>query len=164
MKGSGKETTQPTGLVKYLFLVLGSACLAIGMIGIFLPILPTTPFLLLASFFYLRSSKRMHGWLMGHRIFGPYLYCYIHFRAIPGKTKAGALVFLWIALGISMIFVPSLTVRILLLLVGAGVTAHLLLLRTLNPGEKDALNQQFNQNNHKNEKLIVDEQGGTNNV
>lgn len=153
MKGSGKETTQPTGPVKYLFLVLGSVCLAIGMIGIFLPILPTTPFLLLASFFYLRSSKRMHGWLMGHRIFGPYLCCYIHFRAIPRKTKAGALVFLWVALGISMIFVPSLTVRILLLVVGAGVTAHLLLLRTLNPGEAFYLRQLFQNINEEQEGL-----------
>lgn len=117
---------------KYLLIFLGSASLTLGIIGVFIPVLPTTPFLLLASFCYLRSSKRLYNWLINHKIFGAYIYCYITYKAIPMKTKVGTLIFLWSTLIVSMILVPSLHIRIFLLVVGVGVTIHLLILKTLS--------------------------------
>lgn len=116
---------------KYLLILLGSLSLALGVIGVFIPVLPTTPFLLLASFCYVRSSKKLYNWLINHRIFGSYIYCYLEYRAVPRKTKIGALIFLWSTLILSAALVPSLHVRIFLLLVGIAVTTHLVILKTL---------------------------------
>ena len=74
-------------IVRLLLVIAGSISLAFGVIGIFLPVLPTTPFLLLASFCYVRSSERLHRWLLEHRVFGKYIYNYEVHRAIPKKTK-----------------------------------------------------------------------------
>lgn len=117
---------------KYAYICLGSVSLVLGLAGIFLPVLPTTPFLLLASYCYMRSSKRMHLWLIHHKLFGPYIYNYITYKAIPRKTKVAAIISLWTALMISMALVPLLQIRILLALVGICVTVHLLTLKTMD--------------------------------
>jgi uncharacterized membrane protein YbaN (DUF454 family) len=117
---------------KYLLIFLGTLSLGLGIIGVFLPVLPTTPFLLLASFCYVRSSKRMYNWLINHRIFGSYIYCYLEYRAVPRKTKIGALIFLWTTLLVSAALVPSIHLRIFLLVVGIAVSIHLMTLKTLS--------------------------------
>ncbi|QRN86809.1 YbaN family protein [Clostridia bacterium] len=117
---------------KIILILLGSIFLALGIIGVFIPILPTTPFLLLTSFCYLRSSERMYKWLINHRIFGAYIYSYITYKAIPKKTKIGTLIFLWSTLLVSMLLVPILHLRLFLLVVGIGVTIHLVMLKTLS--------------------------------
>jgi uncharacterized protein len=125
-------------LQKYILVFLGSVALGIGIAGIFIPVLPTTPLLLLASYCYLRSSKRMYHWLITHKIFGSYLYCYLTYKAIPRKTKAGTIMFLWGTLLISLYLSPSLHIRIFLVAVGISVSVHLLMLKTLSPaGIKD---------------------------
>jgi uncharacterized protein len=124
-----------------VFIVIGSLFFAIGIIGVFVPVLPTTPFLLLASFFYLRSSKRMHHWLLHHRVFGTYIRSYLLYHAIPKKTKLGALFFLWATLIVSMLVIDSQWIRILLLVVGISVSAHLCLLKTLSNDEMIRLNE-----------------------
>lgn len=117
---------------KYVYIMGGSLSLILGIAGVFIPVLPTTPFLLLASFCYLRSSERMYNWLMNHKIFGAYIYSYLTYKAIPKKTKVGTMIFLWSTLIVSMIIVSSLHIRIFLLVVGVAVTAHLLMLKTLS--------------------------------
>ena len=117
---------------KYVYIMGGSLSLILGIAGVFIPVLPTTPFLLLASFCYLRSSERMYNWLMNHKIFGAYIYSYLTYKAIPKKTKVGTMIFLWSTLIFSMILVSSLHIRIFLLVVGVAVTAHLLMLKTLS--------------------------------
>ena len=117
---------------KYLLIFLGTLSLGLGIIGVFLPVLPTTPFLLLASFCYVRSSKRMYNWLINHRIFGSYIYCYLEYRAVPRKTKIGALIFLWTTLLVSATLVPSIQIKIFLMVVGIAVSLHLLTLKTLS--------------------------------
>ena len=117
---------------KYLLILLGSVSLILGIIGIFIPLLPTTPFLLLSSFCYVRSSKRMYNWLINHKIFGNYIYCYLTYKAVPMKTKIFAIVFLWTTMIISMLLIPLLHVRLFLAAVGIAVTVHLLTLKTLN--------------------------------
>lgn len=116
---------------KYLLIGLGSLALALGLVGVFMPVLPTTPFLLLASFCYIRSSKRMYNWLINHRIFGPYLYNYVTYRAVKRNVKIGGLIFLWLSLAISIFLVENLHIRLFLLAVGCGVSIHLLTLHNL---------------------------------
>lgn len=118
---------------KYLLILLGSLSLILGIIGIFLPLLPTTPFLLLSSFCYVRSSKRMYNWLINHKVFGNYIYCYLTYKAVPMKTKIFAIAFLWTTMIISMLLISSLHVRLFLAIIGIGVTIHLLTLKTLRP-------------------------------
>lgn len=117
---------------KYIFFFLGSLSLLLGGIGILIPVLPTTPFLLLTAFFYLRSSKKMYNWLIYHKIFGVYIQSYLIYKAVTLKAKIGALVFLWLTLGISMFLLESLHIRIFLCLIGIGVTIHLIILKTMS--------------------------------
>jgi len=120
-------------LVKALLLVAGTFSLALGAIGIFLPILPTTPFLLLSAFCYLRSSERMHKWLLGNRWFGEYIRNYQEGKGIPMKTKMLAMTMLWVAIIYSAIFALDeiLIAQVALLLIAFGVSIHLIRLPTL---------------------------------
>jgi uncharacterized membrane protein YbaN (DUF454 family) len=120
---------------KYIFIALGSLSVALGVIGIFIPVLPTTPFLLLAVFFYLRSSKKLYEWLLQHRVFGTYIYNYITYKAVLKSTKIFAEIFLWSGLIISMILVNSWHIRALLLIVGVAVSMHILTLKTIEKSE-----------------------------
>lgn len=123
---------------KYALMIAGSFFLAVGVSGVFIPVLPTTPFLLVAAYCYLRSSRRMYEWLVNHKILGAYIYCYLNYRAIPRQTKILTVVLLWTTLVLSMLLVPSLHLRILLPAVGAGVTIHILRMRTLRDDELKA--------------------------
>lgn len=116
---------------RYVYITLGSVFLLLGMIGVFIPILPTTPFLLLTSYFYLRSSYKLYCWLLGHKIFGSYLEDYMEHRAVKKKVKIFALVFLWSTMIISIILVPISAVKIVLPFIGLAVSVHILSLKTL---------------------------------
>jgi len=117
---------------KYILSFLGMISIALGVTGIFIPVLPTTPFLLLASFCFLRSSERMYSWLINHKYLGTYINCYLTYKAIPRKTKIITMIFLWPALIVSMLIVPVLYIRIFLFAVGIGVTIHLMILKTIS--------------------------------
>ena len=118
-------------VVRYLYIILGVIFLSLGIIGVFLPILPTTPFLLLTSFCFLRSSKRLYNWLVNHRIFGVFIYNYLTYKSATRNTKIGTLIFLWASLFISSLFISLLSIKLVLLAVGIGVTIHICTLRTL---------------------------------
>ena len=128
---------------KFVYIMVGSLSLILGIAGIFIPVLPTTPFLLLASVCFFRGSERMYRWLMNHKIFGAYIYSYLTYKAIPKKTKVGTMIFLWSTLMTSIILVSSLHIRIFLLVVGIGVTAHLLMLKTLSHDELKKINDLY---------------------
>lgn len=115
---------------KYLFLAAGLVSLALGAAGIFLPLLPTTPFLLLSAFCFIRSSKRLHDWLVNHRVFGAYIHDYLKYRAVPMKTKVFALALLWGSISLSIFLLQNTVVRIVLAAVAVGVSVHLLSLKT----------------------------------
>ena len=123
---------------KYLLIVIGSISLGLGAVGVAVPVLPTTPFLLIALFCYLRSSRRLYDWLIHHRLFGTYLYNYVTYRAVPRQTKIGALVFLWAGLVTSIILVDALFVRLILLAVGIVVSIHILSLKTITKEQQNA--------------------------
>mgnify|MGYP000271260849 CR=1 FL=1 len=120
---------------KIFYISLGFITLSFGILGIILPLLPTTPFLLLSAFFFMRSSKKLYDWLLNHRFLGIYIYSYITFKAIDLKTKIYAISLLWISLVISMIILQNIYLSILLMIVGFGVSIHLLSLKTLSKKE-----------------------------
>lgn len=118
-------------LIRLILIIAGTFFLGLGILGIFLPILPTTPFLLLTAACYARSSRRLNDWLLNNKLFGNYIKNYREGKGIPLKVKILSISFLWIAILFSAFFVDILVVRIILILVAIGVTIHILTIRTL---------------------------------
>ncbi len=117
-----------------LLIVGGVLATGLGLVGLFVPILPTTPFLLLAAAAFARSSERLHNWLLGHRWLGPYIHAYRQHRAITTRTRAIALALLWAGLTYAACaHAQAWWLRALLGAIGLGVTLHLLTLRTYTP-------------------------------
>ncbi|MDD2616784.1 MAG: YbaN family protein [Candidatus Cloacimonetes bacterium] len=109
----------------------GFIFVALGVLGIILPILPTTPFLLAAAACFVRSSDRLYQWLIGNRWFGEYIRRYRDKEGIPLITKIFTIILLWSTLTISAVFFArSIWLILLLLGVGIGVTIHLCLIKT----------------------------------
>ncbi len=120
-----------------LLIAAGSVSLGLGVTGIFLPVLPTVPFLLLTAYCYARGSKRLYDRLMDHRVLGPYIQNYVEYRAVKLSVKITTLAFLWGTLAISVILVPNFYMRITLAGVGVAVSVHVLCLKTLKAAEPD---------------------------
>ncbi|UCB53593.1 MAG: YbaN family protein [Candidatus Zixiibacteriota bacterium] len=117
-----------------LLIVAGTLCVGLGVLGIFLPLLPTTPFLLLAAACYGSSSRRFYHWLLNNRWFGSYLRDYKEKKRIAPRVKVWAISLLWVTiLFCAFIVVDILLVRIALILIAGGVTIHILRIRTLRP-------------------------------
>jgi len=117
---------------RWILLSVGILAVILGTVGVFVPLLPTTPFLMLAAACFLRSSDRMHHWLLTHPVFGKYVRNYREHHAITLPAKLVSLVLLWGTILYSATsIVESLFVRILLGLIAVGVTIHLLTLKTL---------------------------------
>lgn len=114
-----------------LFIICGLAASGLGGIGIILPLLPATPFFLLALFCFARSSDRLHRWLLNNRICGEHLKNYLEHRTVSLYIKVSSMALLWASLGISAIIVHKIWVSIMLCVVGVGVSIHLLMLRTI---------------------------------
>ena len=127
-----KENTTRQKIVRALFFGAGTISLAFGAIGIVLPILPTTPLLLLALACYCRSSKRMTKWILTNKYFGDYIRRYKEGKGIPLKTKVLALTVLWMTVSFSAFFMVQkwLIVQLILFAVAIGVTIHLIRLPT----------------------------------
>ena len=126
----------PHKLKRYLLLVAGTVSLGMGILGIFIPVLPTTPFLLLAAACYLRSSRRFYRWLLNNRVFGSYITNYLEGRGMPRRAKIITLFFLWATIGLSVgILIHNLILRIVLLLIAAGVTIHIVRIRKRKEGK-----------------------------
>ncbi|MBI9051598.1 MAG: YbaN family protein [Anaerolineaceae bacterium] len=114
-----------------LLIICGTLFIALAIVGILFPILPTTPFLLLAAYCYGRSSKRFYDWLMNNRVFGTYIRNYRAGLGIPLKQKIFSITLLWVSIGYSVIFVVDMWwLRILLLGIAVGVTIHLVSIKT----------------------------------
>lgn len=115
-----------------VYLIIGTLALVLGAIGLFLPVLPTTPFVILAAACYLRSSKRMHAWILQSRLFGETIENFQAGRGLKRDTKIRAIVLMWATISISaFFFVDQLIFRGAMFLVAAGVTVYLLRLPTL---------------------------------
>ena len=117
--------------MKPLYAAAGALSLALGVAGIFLPLLPTTPFLLLASWCFLRGSPAAHRWMHSHPRFGPYLTAYEEGRGIPLRAKVVALAMLWLSIGLASLHVGIPWAAIAMVAVAIGVTIYLSRLPTL---------------------------------
>jgi uncharacterized membrane protein YbaN (DUF454 family) len=103
----------------------------LGVAGIFLPLLPTTPFLLLAAFLYAKSSDRLYAWLINHRTLGHYIRDFREEKAIPLRVKIVSVSLLWITIGYSALCVVQLIwIKLLLLAIAIGVSVHILSFKT----------------------------------
>ena len=111
--------------------VLGTLFLLLGVLGLALPLLPATPFLLLASACYVRGSKTLHTWLMNNRYLGTYIKNIRDKRGMPMRAKVITVMVLWISLLLSIYRLESLLLDITLLLVGVGVTTLIFKLETV---------------------------------
>ncbi len=121
-------------LKRRLKVAAGFACLLLGALGIVIPVLPTTPFLLLAAGLFMHSSTRLYQWITAHRVFGPFILNYRLYRAVPRRSKIVAIVLLWLTIGGSVIWaVEHWALRLLLLAVAAAVTLHLARMKSLTP-------------------------------
>jgi len=134
-------------VTRALWLLAGLICVGLGTVGMVMPILPTTPFLLAAAACFCKSSTRMYNWLLNNKWFGEYIKNYKEGRGLQMKTKITALTVLWSAIIVSTVFflnrlLPSqlvLPMQLIMLAVAVGVSVHVLRLPTL---KKHVLNGQ----------------------
>jgi uncharacterized membrane protein YbaN (DUF454 family) len=106
--------------------VVGCIALLLGVLGIFLPLLPTTPFLLLASACFARGSTRMHGWLINNRHFGPYVRDFEQGKGIPLKGKAVAVTLMWLSMAYAFFRLGDASLKWLLPALAIGVSVYLI--------------------------------------
>jgi uncharacterized membrane protein YbaN (DUF454 family) len=119
-------------LKKAILVTFGTFFLLLGIIGIILPVLPTTPFLIIAAACYLRGSDRMYQWMMNNRYFGDLIRNYMERKGIKPRQKAVAIFMLWFLISITLVFfLQQFYLRLILILVAVAVTIHLLRLKNL---------------------------------
>ena len=118
-------------VIKAVLLLTGTISLGLGILGMVLPVLPTTPFLLLSAAAYARGSKRFYHWLMANKWFGPTILSYREGKGIPRKTKITAIAMLWTSILSSVIFfIDNVYLKGLLVVIAIAVTWHLLVIKT----------------------------------
>jgi len=122
--GAAGSAVGATGPKRIGLLAIGWLSVGAGLLGIVLPVLPTTCFLLLAGGCFARTSPRAWHWLHHNRLFGRYLRDYREARVIPLRVKAASLGLLWVTIGATFVAVPILVVRIIVVVVALTVTAH----------------------------------------
>ena len=119
-------------LIKVLLITAGTVSLGLGILGIFLPLLPVTPFLLLAAVFYSKGSDKLYNWLVENRCFGSYIKNYREKKGIPLRAKITAIVFLNITIGYAIFFVVHyFWLKVLLFLIAVGIIIHIISMKTL---------------------------------
>ncbi len=131
MLRTSKEIETKNLLIKWLLITAGTIFLGLGFVGVFIPILPTTPFLLLAAACFARSSKRFYERLLNNKWFGSYISNYRDGKGIPVKVKIVTISVLWTTILVSVLLVAQvLWLELLLILIAAAVTIHILTIKT----------------------------------
>lgn len=118
-------------LTRIILNVVGSIAVLLAILGVFLPLLPTTPFLLLASACYFRGSPRMYRWLVSNRILGTYILNFQSGRGIPLRGKIVSLLLIWASLSFSIYTVKIVVVQLILAAIGVAVSLFILRMKTL---------------------------------
>ena len=121
-------TAGATTLRRALFATLGVFAVALGIIGVFVPGLPTTEFIIAASYLFARSSPRLEGWLEGNRWLGPVLRRFRETRGMARKTKALALAWMWTGLSISLYVLAASGIGIQLFVLTTGLVGTMTIL------------------------------------
>ena len=133
-----------SALLRALLTVAGMVCVMLAVAGIVLPLLPTTPFLLLAAACFARSSPRLDDWLHHNRLFGPYLRAYRAGHGIPMPAKVSIIALLWISIAFSAILaVPDRlwALRLVLVMTGLLVSIHVLRVKTYRRASEETRNK-----------------------
>jgi len=132
MEGNSKQSGKKSNLLlKWILITMGTIFVGIGIIGIFIPILPTTPFLLLAAACYARSSTRFYNWLINNKLIGTYIKNYREGKGVPLKVKVFTILLLWITILFSVFFILLISwIKIILIIIAIGVTIHILTIKT----------------------------------
>ncbi len=119
---------------KAILIFVGTVCVGLGLLGMFLPLLPTTVFLLMAAYCYSKSSDRFYNWLLTNRYCGSYISNYRSGRGISLRQKVSTITILWASIGLSIWLMDGkLWVSLLLAAVAVGVSIHILWLKTYRP-------------------------------
>ena len=125
-------------MLKYLYIAAGTLSLILGVVGIFVPLLPTTPFLLLTAALYFKSSPRLYDWLLRNRYLGIYIRNFREYKAIPLRAKIVSVLLLWATIGYRVLaVVEALWLRLLLAAIAVGVTIHIWSYKTLRKNKND---------------------------
>ena len=125
-----------SGLLRWVLICCGWVSIVSGVLGIFLPLVPTIPFLLLAAACFARSSDRFHTWLVEHNHLGPLVRNYLNDGSVPLRAKQIAIGMVWVSFPASaFLFVPAVWAKIVLLTIAGGITLYLLGLPTIPPVE-----------------------------
>ncbi len=128
MKNSG---ARPNRFIRWLLIIIGLLSTSMGLVGIVLPLVPTTPFLLLAAACFIRSSEKFYSWLINSPVLGRYILAYKEKRGLPLRAKVFILLFLWVTISFSAFVMVSLWfVRVFLFVIASAVTYHILSIRT----------------------------------
>ncbi|NLZ72621.1 MAG: DUF454 domain-containing protein [Bacteroidales bacterium] len=118
--------------MKTICIIFGTLSLTLGITGIFLPLLPTTPFLLLTAALYFKGSPRLYQWLLNHKHFSIYIRNYRENKALPLRAKIVSISLMWGTMIYCIFFlIPWIGVKIAMFLIAAGVTYHILSFKTL---------------------------------
>ncbi len=129
------SSTPVRGPLKYLLIGLGCLAVFAATLGVFLPLIPTVPFLLLATYCFSRSSARMQVWLFNNRLLGPYLRNYLERKGLTRRQLYSSLASLWIGMSIAIFIAPVTAVKWGLAAIGVAVSIHLIRMKRLLPGE-----------------------------
>ncbi len=118
--------------VKMLFIIIGVVSLVLGVAGIFLPILPTTPFLLLSATLFMHSSPKLYDRLIHHKYLGEYIRNYRENKTMPRKAKISALVMLWVTMSLSIFCVVAhnIYIQVLLFIIAVAVSWHIVSMKS----------------------------------
>ena len=122
---------EPNPMLRGLLVLARILSVGVGILGIFLPVLPTTPFLLLAATCFVRSSEQLYRWLLTNRWTGEYIHNYREGRGMPLRAKVISILLLWLTLGCSALIVEHRALLVLLALVALGVPLLILSVPTL---------------------------------
>jgi uncharacterized membrane protein YbaN (DUF454 family) len=118
---------------KAVLIFAGTVCVALGVLGMFLPLLPTTVFLLMAAYCYSRSSDRFHGWLVNNRWLGGYIRNYKSGQGVSLRQKVTTISILWVSIGFSIWMLGGFWITLLLLVIAVAITVHLIWIKTYRP-------------------------------
>ncbi len=128
-KSKQKDKTS-NQLLKWILITVGTFFVGLGILGIFIPILPTTPFLLLAAACYARSSKKFYEWLINNKLIGAYIKNYREGRGVPLKIKVFTISLLWVTILFSVFYISHNSwIKIILIIIASGVTIHILTIK-----------------------------------
>ena len=131
------DTKKSNQIIRAILIITGTISLVLGIIGIFIPLLPTTPFLLLTAACYARSSDRFYNWLLCNKLVGNYIKNYREGKGVALNIKIITLSFLWATIIFSAFFVVSaLLIQIFLIIIAVAVTVHILSIKTIKNGKR----------------------------